>query len=812
MSFRFRSFLALGLACTAFLSDRASAQTSCGRPGPDIIVGDLTGPSNYTQNGGFEALSVGTYSCNVGSQQVGWHQNTNQHPVIGAELYRFKFVNGAGRFEQVGLSWLKHGFFALSNTLCCPNCQGTDGSTLGVGCSDPYTSDRNGTQSGLGPRYQVNPYTGAFTYPPPHPSGGNLGRLEVAVTDCEVSSPGGTRYFANAQYIAPDDATSGNGGNNCSYREVNVTGSGSAYTFDFNGTTTQRESAAIQAWTICEPGVNAKKTQVPGEGLLVLAFKTTNLGNGTWHYEYALYNQNSDDAIRTFSLPIASGVNVTNIGFHDIGRRGGDGNGGVAYDGTDWTPVLASGNLTWSTQTFAQNQNANALRWGTTYNFRFDADTAPTAGVLTLGRYKSGGSFTAPQPVDVPSTGIPPVDTDGDGVFDGVDNCPTVPNPDQADADGDGVGDACDSCTDTDGDGFGNPGFPVNTCPTDNCPSTPNPTQADADGDGVGDACDGCPNDPAKLAPGQCGCGVADTDSDLDGTADCIDGCPNDPTKVAPGQCGCGVADTDADGDGTADCVDGCPNDPTKTAPGQCGCGVADTDSDADGIADCHDNCPGIANPGQEDCDSNGIGDVCDIAAGAPDCNMNSVPDSCDIASATSQDTNSDGIPDECQQSGGISFCFGDGTLAPCPCANNGDPGHGCMNSGAGNVGALLTASGLTSPDSIVFTAAGERPTALTVFLQGNVHLANPVHYGDALRCVGGTFRRIGTKSAVGGVATYPQGGDNSVSASSAALGDPLSPGMTRFYFAAYRDPSATFCPSPSGSTFNATQAIQLIW
>src|SRR5262249_19772887 len=35
-------------------------------------------------------------------------------------------------------------------------------------------------------------------------------------------------------------------------------------------------------------------------------------------------------------------------------------------------------------------------------------------------------------------------DTDGDGVIDCQDNCPTVPNPDQADLDGDGLGDRCD--------------------------------------------------------------------------------------------------------------------------------------------------------------------------------------------------------------------------------------------------------------------------------------------------------------------------------------------------------------------------------
>jgi hypothetical protein len=147
---------------------------------------------------------------------------------------------------------------------------------------------------------------------------------------------------------------------------------------------------------------------------------------------------------------------------------------------------------------------------------------------------------------------------------------------------------------------------------------------ADVDGDGVGSddgsviACeqptgyvaingDDCPNDPDKLSPGICGCGIPDTDTDSDGTADCIDGCPTDPDKIAPGACGCGVPDTDSDGDGIADCIDSCPS-----LPGQIGdaCDDNDPGTEDDVItADCV--CVGTIIYDCPDLMAN-IGDACD--------------------------------------------------------------------------------------------------------------------------------------------------------------------------------------------------------
>ena len=71
-------------------------------------------------------------------------------------------------------------------------------------------------------------------------------------------------------------------------------------------------------------------------------------------------------------------------------------------------------------------------------------------------------------------------DIDNDGIFDDVDNCPNVPNNDQADTNNDGIGDACSDDTDEDGiiDAM------------DNCPLASNPNQEDENGDGIGDVCD----------------------------------------------------------------------------------------------------------------------------------------------------------------------------------------------------------------------------------------------------------------------------------------------------------------------------------
>jgi len=157
-------------------------------------------------------------------------------------------------------------------------------------------------------------------------------------------------------------------------------------------------------------------------------------------------------------------------------------------------------------------------------------------------------------------------------------------------------------------------------------------------------------------------------------------------------------------------------------------------------------------------------------------------------------------------------FCFGDGSMGPCPCLNSGMIGRGCDNSVATG-GAKLTASGTASlmNDTMVLTTTGELPNALSIVLQGSLTIA-PTNFGDGLRCAGGILKRLYIKNAVAGSITAPQGSELPISMQSAAQGSPIPQGATRVYQVYYRDPSTTFCASPQGNTFNVSNAIAATW
>ncbi|MBL0700673.1 MAG: OmpA family protein [Desulfosarcina sp.] len=118
-------------------------------------------------------------------------------------------------------------------------------------------------------------------------------------------------------------------------------------------------------------------------------------------------------------------------------------------------------------------------------------------------------------------------DSDGDGVYDHMDQCPNTPQGVAVDDSG---------------------------CPLD------------SDGDGVFDHMDQCPNTPQGVAVDDSGCPL---DSDGDGVFDYMDQCPNTPQGVAVDDSGCPL---DSDGDGVFDYLDKCPDTPKGATVNESGC------------------------------------------------------------------------------------------------------------------------------------------------------------------------------------------------------------------------------------------------
>ena len=385
-------------------------------PGPDVIVGDIESVEQPqgAVNGNFVGLGVGTVSCNNGDQPIDWHPlpNTN-HPVIPQNLYR---MSGGGdhteRFEQIGQSWMKHAFFALEEFICgtcntSPPC--VTGDQLCPGCADTYVASLNYDQDLIGSRAWVNPFTGVFpSNPDPnnhagHNHTGTSHRVTVATSDLIPGQNPGATYFAEADYISPTEYTwcqahpgQCNMYNNVSYRPFTVSGGPTNFTFIAAGATV-RMQPAIQTWVSTGATVAQVEPDPGNDGIWFMGYKVTNPSAGVWHYEYALSNENLDRAIQSFSVPVG-GANISNIGFHAPPQEPAWPNDGTfnnqGYSSAPWAVDQSGGSITWSTETFATNQNANAIRFGTLYNFRFDADQPPQTANATVGYFKTGSPMT----------------------------------------------------------------------------------------------------------------------------------------------------------------------------------------------------------------------------------------------------------------------------------------------------------------------------------------------------------------------------------------------------------------------------------
>ncbi len=449
-------------SCTApddrWVAGRPCSEINCieFNEGPDLIVGNVWDCQQLgrvgTPGSGTIGMSCWTTACTIGDEGTDWYGLPDvNHPMISVNLFRLNNppeAGGGDRLMQLGQSWLKHGFGTENADDCGFGCTPGHFNLNGPGCSDTYAAVQF-WPCDLGPRSMINPYTGEM------PESGDLGassdcipagretqsylandhrghdhdgishRLQVRDVDLDPGLNAGATYYSEGQYLLPHEYLAANGtqNNNVSHKQIDVSCGGTCGLDPFIFTDlsdTFAEQPAINAWPGASQSLIEPAPMVDGRG--ILAYEATDLGGGEWHYEYALYNMNMDRGMGSLSIPVAPGVTVSNIGFYAPLNHAPEPNT-VNYTNTPWSVSTSGGAVTWSTDDVGTDPFANAVRFGTMYNFWFDADQPPESTDAMVGLFKTGGTVAVS--AIGPSTAAP---TPGNIVWDPATNPGPWPN------------------------------------------------------------------------------------------------------------------------------------------------------------------------------------------------------------------------------------------------------------------------------------------------------------------------------------------------------------------------------------------------
>lgn len=374
----------------------------------DVTLGELYGMIDFGRTGthpnGRVGLAASTTSCNTGDVDVPWFGPMDEgHPLIGLTMFRLE----NDRLEMIGRNYMKHGFFALDQSDCDPCPSNGNGDYLLVDCADTYSAFNNASRFYLGPREEVNPFTGDWTacgsfFDEPGAPDGDCDRdyngtepnevnHRLEVEESDLNRPGAT-FFYEGIYVVPndDDRT-----NNIAHRELaNVSynaGSGDWQFQDLSDNPLEpqvpRPGPVVTTW-----GDGYTTVTVPGDGDVILAHRTTDLGGGWWEYDYVLYNRDSARALYSLEIPV-NNVNVQNVFFRDIDQDAGN----------QWTSTVAGGVLRFETDDFATDPNANSLEYQVAYNFRFEAQSEPTMASAAAGIFRPGSGTSIALTTAIPN-------------------------------------------------------------------------------------------------------------------------------------------------------------------------------------------------------------------------------------------------------------------------------------------------------------------------------------------------------------------------------------------------------------------------
>ncbi|MFC3195452.1 hypothetical protein ACFODZ_14450 [Marinicella sediminis] len=334
-------------------------------------------PSATLKNvGGLDDADVAWYTKFSGTFPP---YNNAQHPFLIWNMYR----EIDGRFEQIGVSGVKHAFLTI-NSNCTINCQ--DGHILWPGCEDVYGMGNNDSPRSLGPRTFSNPNFSnteinakAGTWQEDcsffdqdcngsqetNSDGSAENRMVVQESDLGVA---GAKYYVSAWYIIRDDI---NIFNTMGYKEYLITPAGDNWLFSETGGF-QNGPASDQyvAPNTIDLINNEASTRIENKskGSLTVAVKIDDLGGGQYRYNYMVENHDYDPQIEAVRIAMHDSLPVNNLEFSDVDEN----------TGNDWTVNHVGGEMV------LEAPSDNTLNWGTLYSFSFTTAAPPVEGQLSL--------------------------------------------------------------------------------------------------------------------------------------------------------------------------------------------------------------------------------------------------------------------------------------------------------------------------------------------------------------------------------------------------------------------------------------------
>jgi hypothetical protein len=336
----------------------------------------------------------------------------DQHPLLIWNLYR---INANGSIEQIGRSGVKHAFLTI-NAGCADSC--FDSHSLGRSCGDTYGTGNNDSPFDMGPRSEIVPVNSTWgrcgsIWDPncdgtEHDNGNDswTQRLKTHESQVDPAANPGATYLMDSWYLARQDINIYN-----SMATVTGTPHYAGGQWSFNSQTNYLLGAAIDRWVDpTSPPTNAMNTELAvTEGHAKLAVKVTDLGNGSWRYDYAVMNLDFARAVTQPADPNGGPDPrvLSNHGFDSFSVSAGGTIGATTMsngtlDIAGWTESNANGSVTWTAP------DGGTLDWGTLYSYSVTSTSAPVAGSAALHVAQSGTPVSYDVATLVPAASGPP--------------------------------------------------------------------------------------------------------------------------------------------------------------------------------------------------------------------------------------------------------------------------------------------------------------------------------------------------------------------------------------------------------------------